>query len=311
MNTGVFDPDVILIWGCNWRSQYERDWLLDLLRPCLIDEYDWFNSQKTLKLHKHSNVILIESGIHLLQSKVNTEDISELLFRRSTRIKSLSNLKKLSLIHLSDEEGLDGRYLYKEINPSIRIWRTFYHEEFSSYNNISNLPLGPTRISLSNLPFVPSNKRKYIWNFIGTSWQNSDRERAISIFKSILCDRNYVFVGDKFGRGKKQNEYINILIDSVFTLCPGGNRHFETFRFYETLEMGSIPLVVNSQKLFDNSSIFQKAPIDSFDSWENAAKFAKYLIKDKSALEVLQLNLRDWWKNAKWQFSLQLKQMNS
>ena len=308
MNTGVFEPDVILLWGCNWRSQYERDWLLDLLRPSLIDEYDWYETQSTIKLHKGTKVFLIESAIHLLSQKKNPKEIKMLIKKRSQRIKALSSIKDLTIIHLSDEEGLDGSFLYKEVNPSIKIIRNFYYEKYNKYKNIYNLPLGPTRISLSNLKWINALDRKYIWNFIGTTWKDSEREGAISTFRSNLPNRHYIFTGEKFSQGIKQEEYIKILSDSIFTLCPEGHRHFETFRFYEALETGSIPLIVNAKELIQNIYLSDRPPIKNFNSWSEAALFVKNLIKEPNNINKIQNQLREWWQNSKYKFSSAIKQ---
>jgi hypothetical protein len=39
-----------------------------------------------------------------------------------------------------------------------------------------------------------------------------------------------------------RQEYAAMLSDSVFALCPVGNRSPDTFRFYEALETGAIPI---------------------------------------------------------------------
>ena len=33
--------EYIILWGFNWKFQYERDWILYLLSPGWIAEYDW------------------------------------------------------------------------------------------------------------------------------------------------------------------------------------------------------------------------------------------------------------------------------
>ena len=37
--------------------------------------------------------------------------------------------------------------------------------------------------------------------------------------------------------------HLDVLLETVFALCPRGN-NLETFRFYEALESGSIPIIV-------------------------------------------------------------------
>ena len=42
--------------------------------------------------------------------------------------------------------------------------------------------------------------------------------------------------------------HLDMLLETVFALCPRGN-NFETFRFYEALESGAIPVVVKGSSL--------------------------------------------------------------
>ena len=42
--------------------------------------------------------------------------------------------------------------------------------------------------------------------------------------------------------------HLNMLLDSVFVLCPRGN-NLETFRFYEALESGAIPIFVKGSSV--------------------------------------------------------------
>ena len=42
--------------------------------------------------------------------------------------------------------------------------------------------------------------------------------------------------------------HLNMLLDSVFALCPRGN-NLETFRFYEALESGAIPIFVKGSSV--------------------------------------------------------------
>ena len=48
------------------------------------------------------------------------------------------------------------------------------------------------------------------------------------------------FGGRSFGQGVPLAEYRQTLGDSVFALCPEGDRHFDTFRLYESLADGML-----------------------------------------------------------------------
>ena len=47
------------------------------------------------------------------------------------------------------------------------------------------------------------------------------------------------------------HEYLSIMADTIFVPCPAGNNP-ETFRHYEALELGSIPLIVRPNKRSTN-----------------------------------------------------------
>ena len=97
----------------------------------------------------------------------------------------------------------------------------------------------------------------------------------------------------------KPAEYVSMLLDSVFVACPDGNNP-ETFRFYEALECGAIPLVVRTEA---NSVwvdwVAGALGIRPADSWPAAAAMVKEMFARPAELlepyreEVLS-RWRDW-----------------
>lgn len=93
--------------------------------------------------------------------------------------------------------------------------------------------------------------RRWPISFVGQRG-NISRQNAITIAQSLLdpCDFNCV-VREKFGGTKGSydaseataNEFISILSQSRFSLCPGGNYSMATFRLLESVILGAIPLV--------------------------------------------------------------------
>jgi hypothetical protein len=76
-----------------------------------------------------------------------------------------------------------------------------------------------------------------------------------------------------------REETLSILLNSWCVPCPSGH-NAETFRFYEALEAGAVPIVVKeSNEAFLNyiSSHFQ---ILVADSWEHAAQIV-YTLKQQ------------------------------
>tara|TARA_R110002020_G_scaffold216442_2_gene424116 strand:- start:804 stop:1712 length:909 start_codon:yes stop_codon:yes gene_type:complete len=109
------------------------------------------------------------------------------------------------------------------------------------------LPLGPFRdMQTENIKPLP--ERKYDFCFIGQIPHTGTRD----YFKRNLDDliektgdkfKYYVKFTSGFSGGLNPEEYAAILGDSKLSLCPQGANSFETFRFFESIMMGAIPVV--------------------------------------------------------------------
>ena len=83
-----------------------------------------------------------------------------------------------------------------------------------------------------------------------------------SLFLSSSFIRRDVYIlrtTDSFNEGNHE-AFLETLLDSAFTLCPGGT-HQETFRIYEALEAGSIPIIKAGLDAF---APFDE-PLEAFD----------------------------------------------
>jgi hypothetical protein len=102
---------------------------------------------------------------------------------------------------------------------------------------------------------VASTQRKYLYNFLGSMTSYSRR-----VLKRILLEElskpaaqvkypGFVHITDRWHiKVNTQNGYVTperyrqILLESVFTLCPTGHNP-EAYRIFEALEAGSIPIL--------------------------------------------------------------------
>ena len=116
-NFEVLEPEVVIAWGCNPQYQYERDWLLNLLRPCWVKEVNWYgdNEFETFKMHPKALVILVESSRYLLSAKTKEIEVKQSIDARNKRIRELKHIANLIILHVSDEEGFDGDILYPHL----------------------------------------------------------------------------------------------------------------------------------------------------------------------------------------------------
>ena len=86
-----------------------------------------------------------------------------------------------------------------------------------------------------------------------------------------------------------------ILSSTKFIPCPNGFVHPETYRVYEALECGCIPIVENAYNYYDR--LFPNNPFVKIDKWQEA----KLLINEWKETQVLkkQSECTVWWNKYK------------
>ena len=298
-------PEVVVVWGAHPGYQYERDWLLQLLRPRLVHEVEWHQHFEPFVLPPGGKVVLVESARHLMEAEIRPLDLEVFEHQRVQRLQRLQDVQHLLVWHISDEQGRDGDRWYPCLPPQRRVMREFPHPRFSRFEQVANLPLGPTRSALINVPWRPSSQRQHPWCFMGTLWPGTSRQHAVASFQRQI-PHGFVHGSEGFGQGLASDHYVAVLQQARFSLCPEGHRHFETFRFYESLELGAIPLGLQSQA--ELRSLFAEPwPLPCFSRWEQAADFAQSLLEDAPALDALQWRLRCWWEQERHRASRQLQ----
>ena len=204
---------------------------------------------------------------------------------------------RVSIIHLSDEEGLDGDSFYSKLAPGTTIYRNFFHQRFSRLDlNIYSFPIGPRDIFLPTFDHSNSYElvsREYPWAFMGTLWTSGSRNVAVSTFLRSLPE-GYYYGGKSFGQGLPLVDYRNILLNSHFALAPEGDRHLDTFRLWESLCCGCIPVVVDSENTVHD--LLPNYPLPIYSSWHTAMKDVQDVIwNSPSSLPILHHQSQEWW----------------
>ena len=88
----------------------------------------------------------------------------------------------------------------------------------------------------------------------------------------------------------QMNEYIQLLSDTKFIPCPRGN-NVETFRFYESLECGCIPVFVELPEVLCDLEL----PFIQTNTWDQVAQLIRELESDKDAMEAYRTSIQLWW----------------
>ena len=86
-----------------------------------------------------------------------------------------------------------------------------------------------------------------------------------------------------------------VLSSTEFMPCPNGFFHPETYRLYEALQCGCIPIVENAYKYYDR--LFPNNPFVKVGKWVDA----KAIIKNwnESQIKSKQEECNSWWNSYK------------
>ena len=117
------------------------------------------------------------------------------------------------------------------------------------------MPIGTFIDGFDSKFIKPLPERKYDFSFIGQIPHTGTRDcfkRNLDNLLETSGDKFKYFVQytDGFKQGLDTSEYLDLLGDTKICLCPQGAYSSETFRFFEAILMGAIPMVENLPKLW-------------------------------------------------------------
>ena len=104
-------------------------------------------------------------------------------------------------------------------------------------------------------------------------------------------------------------EYMSTLLNTWLIPCIGGNNP-ETYRFYEALECGSVPILVEDETNKEYIKfITEHIPILPLKSWVQAPLLVKSFIEDKVAFEQYRYNILNGYSSMKKHFQDKSKEL--
>ena len=180
------------------------------------------------------------------------------------------------VLHMSDEFSDDSIGFY-DLPGCKGVIRNYLRDDVKESDKISVIPLGfhwalPKCEPMVHTPRPPF--REFAWSFVGTQWASRQEKLAplLAIPDNVL-QKKVLFMDDwNSPKMLGREENIGILLNSWLVPCPGG-QNAETFRIYEALEAGAVPVIVKEEC----SELFLKLigrylPLMVCDSWEHAAQ---------------------------------------
>jgi hypothetical protein len=257
-----------LIW--QYQSALECDWIRFLLHDLSVVEIFDYNFE-----------ILSEDSIVVFSSRRN---VPRVYIRRAAQT------KRCILYHISDESfhGTYNDYLAFNL-----VFRNYWSSAFDLLG-IKMLPLGYTAGSAARGPTLRATDRQYIWSFAGAV--KSSRQDVLRALDGV--EPCFVHVTDA-APALDRERYLGVMRESIFCPCPMGNVNLETFRLYEALEAGCIPIVERRPTMNYYQRIFTGFRPPTVRSWPEARTLITRLLRDPADLDAEQQEIADWWHNEK------------
>ena len=279
-----------------WKDLYEKKWLEEVFgNPDMIEvkKIDFDTS-----FEKNETPIFLAMRPHLPE-----------YIRLFTKYESTN--QPFKVLHLSDEFCKDPIDFYNFSNCK-RVVRNYVRANLPS--NVLVLPLGYHTTFRNGIekpyertPQLPF--RKYLWTFFGTDWNS--RSEILDDLKdeSIGEYRCELYKEWNDASSLSQNEYMSMMLNSWVVPCIGGNNP-ETYRFYEALEFGCVPILVEDDENREYIKyITQYIPILPLKSWSQSRMLLKSFMENKEAFEQYRHSILTAYSSMKKQFQDKFKEV--
>lgn len=108
---------------------------------------------------------------------------------------------------------------------------------------------------------------------------------------------------DSFGAGYSQQEYLKLMSRARIVPCPSGPASPDTFRIWEALECGAVP-IVDARSLRDETvgfwnTVLPGAPLRFIYDWSSLPEEIEYILGDYERVSRI---CQHWWKSYKLRF---------
>ena len=191
-----------------------------------------------------------------------------------------------TLFHVSDEWLAGGYRQYRHFDRVIRT----YASGLVAAPGIATVPLGYPNGGAGPAVPRPAGERTHRWSFAGEI--KASRAAMVAALAGVPGAVHDTRTGAPLARG----DYRALLADSVFLPCPMGNVVLETWRLYEALEQGCIPIVEARPTIDYWRRLFGDHPIPTVRDWHEAPALIARLAPEATAL---QARVHGWWATHK------------
>lgn len=226
-------------------------------------------------------------------------------------------LRKISLarvpygvILLSDEHLIEPMECLRDPNCFFYL-RNYFKAEVATHPKVGFFGIG-YKNGFRDGPSFGDNDGA-VWAFMG-AMRAGERERCLASFADIGPNRILLTKTFNDPAGMKTEDYKKILGESIFALCPRGPVNAETFRVYEALEAGCIPVVTGTDNYVRAPRIYwellfahRNVPFVIGGTWEDCANKVKSLLENPAAIRRKKEECRRFYALLKHEWASQFR----
>jgi len=271
-------PQLVGVWQGNDLAQLS--WIQHLFRKVVSD----WTFDRTGDF-EGDNAVLVARYVNIRQGQYFTQ------FRG----------RRVFLVDLADENYDFRPDVYSNF---LGVFRCYWSNVFRR-ERMFPIPLGMTHHDFGiTRSFPKSSERQFIWSFLG-QLNKSSRPEMARYLRSL--EPHLLFAVDETkglstwnvmdGKRRKWSfeRCTDILLDSVFAPAPMGNVNLESWRVYEALETGAIPILEKRPTLDYFIQMWGEHPIPTVSSWKEARSLIAEIMASSVDLDRLQSECTNWW----------------
>ena len=140
---------------------------------------------------------------------------------------------------------------------------------------------------------IPILEREYDWSWMG----QYDPYRRVDFRKYLdaICEdpnlKKKVLWYEGWNNGAGVKEYSDTINNTKIMLVPRGSGSLESFRFFEAIMVGSIPLVIDQPEV----DFYNVAPCIKIGSWHNVSEVIHGILQKPEEVQFLSQNSKNWY----------------
>ncbi len=282
-------------WVTQDSELFELDWLCEILDV-------------------HKNEINIVRNFENFKTNKNSLIICNHAVNYRLCLDALKTANRKYGIFLLSDENLTEMCEWLHDPNCLFSFRNYVHPMYFNHPKVQTLGLGYKKEFKKYLKNKSAENRNNTWVFAGTP--HGDRKKMLSIFESIKPNQTYECSGFCSNDAMDTENYAELMNDAVFALCPPGQDSMDSFRLYESLEAGCIPVALTRtsrmpiypsywEAVIQNTGV-STIPFILCDTWEECVAQMQTTLKDKDYKQT-QKKCLDFWLHIKKQWKQIIK----